>query len=480
MTKKKAIIKFCVICVLTALGVSLIFANFRIPFTETRFHGFAGAIESRMGIDLRGGILAVFQAEPPQNPDGTPRAMSPDDFEAAMRGTEERLRRSLDRAHFTEATVQRQGTDRFRVEVPGLDPTETDAVFRAIGEPSRIDFRNEQHQVVVEPEHIIRVQTNQNPQNFEWGVLVTFTSEGGRLFRNLIQNATSHMYIFENGEEMTQVQITDRTVGANNQTVITLGNVGGRPANAEDALNFQRRIESGLFELQLDLLNSSFIPETLGPNALLGAIIALIIALVFIFAFMFLRYGDLGLLSNLSIMIYMVLFLASLAVVNAVQLTLPGIAGIILALAMAVDANIIIFERAKDEYRSGKRMAIAVENGFKKSLWTIFDSNITTIIGGVVLFFLGTGPIRGFAITLMLGVAISMFCSLVLTRSFAKLYLYINPTNSKRLKLTSTNPYIQEIDPKGGQGGKGDSVGGEGNGGKTSMPATPQKRRLNV
>ena len=112
---------------------------------------------------------------------------------------------------------------------------------------------------------------------------------------------------------------------------------------------------------------------------------------------------------------------------------------------MSVDANIIIFERIKDEYRSGKRLSIAVESGFNKSFWTIFDANITTIIGAAVLFFLGTGPIKGFAITLMLGVAISMFCSLVVTRSFARHYLYINPNNAKRLKLENNNKYIQEV-----------------------------------
>jgi len=187
--------------------------------------------------------------------------------------------------------------------------------------------------------------------------------------------------------------------------------------------------------------------------------IALIIGIVFIFAFMFFRYGDLGLLSNLSMVVYMVLFMGALALITAVQLTLPGIAGIILSLAMACDANIIIFENMRDEYRSGKRMSVAVHNGFNKSLWTIFDANITTLIGAVVLYFLGTGPIQGFAITLMLGIVISMFCSLVVTRSFAKLYLYINTSNARRVKLEKTNPYIDEVTAK--------------------KPTTPRKRSLN-
>jgi protein-export membrane protein SecD len=124
-----------------------------------------------------------------------------------------------------------------------------------------------------------------------------------------------------------------------------------------------------------------------------------------------------------------------LAVVDSVQLTLPGIAGIILSIGMAIDANIIIFERIKDEFKNGKRMSTAIKAGFDKSIKTILDANITTVIAGVVLYILGTGAIKGFAITLLLGVLISMFTSLVITRSFAKLYLYINNKNPKRVGL---------------------------------------------
>ena len=118
-----------------------------------------------------------------------------------------------------------------------------------------------------------------------------------------------------------------------------------------------------------------------------------------------------------------------------VQLTLPGIAGIVLSLGMAVDANVVIFERMKDEYRMGKRIQSCMKAGFKKATISIIDSNITTIIASLVLYFLGTGAIKGFAITLLLGVVISMFTSLVMTRSFVKWYANINSTNPRRLNL---------------------------------------------
>ncbi|MDR0461745.1 MAG: SecD/SecF family protein translocase subunit [Christensenellaceae bacterium] len=445
MTKRKAIIKFCVICLITAIGVAAVFVNFRIPFTTTRFVGFAGAIEEKMGIDLKGGILAVFDCEPQNDGDPTPSL-------DAVKATEARLLNALSNAGLTEATVQRQGNAgnyKIRVEVPGLN--ETDEIFRAIGDPATLDFRKENSETadkLVEASDIKKVSVYQNPENYDWGVLLTFTSGGGKKFRDMVTTVGQggSTYIYRNGKLFREVTISDANAGSNNTTVITLGTKsdGSRPGRAE-AEDFKLQIESGLFEVKLVIAEQSNIPQTLGSGALTGSIIALVIGIIFIFIFMYLRYGDLGLMSNLALIVYMVLFMGALALVNAVQLTLPGIAGIILSLGMAVDANIIIFECIKDEFKSGKRLAVAVQGGFQKSLWAIFDSNITTIIGAAVLYFLGTGPIKGFAITLVLGVMISMFCSLVITRSFSKLYLCVNPNNAKRLKLESNNPYIGEI-----------------------------------
>jgi len=437
MNKRKAIIKFCVICFITAIGVAAIYPykDFRVPFTNHQFLGFAGAIENKMGIDLKGGVLAIFDCQPQKEGD----TITPEQIKAA----ETRLLNALSNAGLVEATVQRQGNDKIRVEVPGLN--ETDEIFRAIGDPAQLDFRDEQGRVCVEAQDISKVTVYQNPQTYEWGVLLTFTNSGGKAFRAMIEAAEQYTFIYKNGKEFSQVRVEDRSAGSNNTTVITLGKrADGSAQTRKDAEEFKLQIESGLYEVKLVTSEMSIIPQTLGAGALLGGIIALAIGILFIFIFMYIRYGDLGLLSNLALIIFMVLFLGALALVNTVQLTLPGIAGIVLALAMAVDANIIIFERIRDEYRAGKRIAVATESGFNKSFWTIFDANITTIIGAAVLYFLGTGPIQGFAITLLLGVIISMFCSLLVTRSFAKLYLYINPSNARRMRLESTNPFVSE------------------------------------
>jgi protein-export membrane protein SecD len=212
-----------------------------------------------------------------------------------------------------------------------------------------------------------------------------------------------------------------------------------------DAEEFALQIESGLYSVKLTASETSVIPATQGEGALLACIIALLAGLFLIFLIMWLVYRDFGLLSNLSLLVYTIIFLFFLAVIDSVQLTLPGIAGIILSIAMAVDGNVLIFEQIKEEYKSGKRFGSAVQSGFNKSVKTILDANITTIIASIVLYIFGTGAIKGFAITLGLGVAISMFACLVITRSFAKLYLYVNPDNAARanLKEVKTAPVKQ-------------------------------------
>ncbi|MCL2851204.1 MAG: SecD/SecF family protein translocase subunit [Firmicutes bacterium] len=454
MTRNKAIVKFCVILLLVGLGLFLTFGSFRIPFTSTTYRGFWGGIQQRMGIDLQGGVLAIFEAE------GNPSA-------SQMRATVQRLENMLAGRGLTEANVMRQGSNQIRIEAPGMHDTQE--LLQVIGEPAELDFRRSPNEsdilfVVEGTSHISRVSIAQ-PQLGEFGVRIHFTNRGGELFRDAVRTVgeNNSLYIFANGRQISNPVIRDVNVGVDNTATISSPEFRTQAA----AQHLRTQIESGLFAVNLELSESSIISATLGEGALMAGVIAFIVAIVFMFLFMFLIYGDLGLLSNLSILVYAILFMGALAITPIVQLTLPGIAGIILALAMAVDANIIIFERVKDEYKSGKRMGIAVESGFKKSFWTIFDANITTIIAAGVLYLLGTGPIQGFAIVLLLGVVISMFCSLFVTRQFAKLYLYINPNNAKRLRLKQQQTL---------EGGDAEIIEGKGRVISSKKP----KRKLNL
>ncbi|MDE6583451.1 MAG: MMPL family transporter, partial [Clostridia bacterium] len=147
------------------------------------------------------------------------------------------------------------------------------------------------------------------------------------------------------------------------------------------------------------------------------------------------RYGDFGFLAGVAMVIYLVLMLFFLQAISFVQLTLPGLAGIILSIGMAVDGTVIIFERFREEYKSGKKIPLSVKNGFKRAFWPIFDSNITTVATAIVLYILGTSSIQGFAITLLIGILLSMFMNLVILRFLVKWYLPLNSIKPKKLHL---------------------------------------------
>ena len=159
---------------------------------------------------------------------------------------------------------------------------------------------------------------------------------------------------------------------------------------------------------------------------------------------LWLRYGDFGLLASFALVIYMVLMLFFLQAIPFVQLTLPGLAGIILSIGMAVDGTVIVFERFREEYRSGKKIPLSVKTGFKRAFWPIFDSNITTIITALVLYILGTASIKGFAITLLIGIILSMFMNLVILRFLVKWYLPFNSVKGKKLHLPKQTRVFKE------------------------------------
>jgi len=187
-------------------------------------------------------------------------------------------------------------------------------------------------------------------------------------------------------------------------------------SSIEEAKDIELVLQTGAFPITLLKQDISYVGPTLGMDSLNKGLYAGIAGLILIVVFMIAYYRGLGLVSTLSLIVYVMTFWGILAGIGA-ALTLPGIAGIILTIGMAVDANVIIFERIKEEARKGKSPRVAVGDGFRNALRTIIDSNVTTLITAAALYRFGTGPIRGFAVTLGLGVVISMFTSLLFTRS---------------------------------------------------------------
>lgn len=461
MNKTRAIVKYCVICVIVAIAVVLCFAEFTFPFTTTKYVGCYKAIKNKMGIDLNGGVLAVYAVTPSDNSTN---------LETEVDATINRIKNTLSKQGYLESTVTRQGGNgnyKIRIEVPGM--SDTQEIMNAIGTPANIEFTepNGDYQssqnyssdkVFLTGEGISSVKVVSNPEDVShYAIQLTFTSEGKTKFREKVKDAADqYMGIFSNKDWISSPKISSdnaSTLGSDGKVLIT------GDYTKERAEEFALQIESGLYTVGLDVSEMSYIPATLGEGAILAGLIALAIGLLVIFVLMCVVYRDFGWIANLSLIIYTVIFVFFLAIIDSIQLTLPGIAGIILSIGMAVDAYILIFEQIKEEYRSGKRFAAAVHAGFNKSVITILDANVTTIIVSLILYFLSSGSIKGFAITLALGVAISMFVGLVITRALAKLYLYINPDNANRANIKMTKNDTETIETK---------------------PAVPQKRKLNM
>lgn len=466
MNKARAIIKYCVICVLVAVAVALCFVKFTFPFTNTKYVGCYQAIKDKMGIDLNGGVLAVYTVSPSDNST---------DLDAEVDATINRIKNTLSKKGYLEATVTKQGNNpnyKIRIEVPGM--SETEDVMDAIGTPANIEFLEptsdqsaaqtyDASKVFLTGEDLSGVNVvsaaavTEDKTSPYYSIQLSFTNEGKNKFRAKVQNAGGqYLAIFSNKSWISSPQITSEnasTLGSNGKVLIT------GQYTKEEAEKFALQIESGMYTVELDVSQMSYIPATLGEGAIMAGLIALAIGLLLIFVLMIIIYRDLGLIANLSLIIYTVIFVFFLAIIDSIQLTLPGIAGIILSIGMAVDAYILIFEQIKEEYRSGKRFAAAVHSGFNKSVVTILDANVTTIIVSLVLYFLSSGSIRGFAITLALGVGISMFVGLVITRALAKLYLYINPDNAKRANMKAEQITEEFVDVK---------------------PTVRQKRKLNM
>lgn len=418
MTKRKSRIKFILISILVVIGVLLSVCKFDIPFTDKTYNGFANSI--KLGLDLKGGVTAVYEASLPND--------STSDLDESISATIERLQNLITSEGFTEATVTKQGTSRIRIEVP--DISDPEGIFDLIGQPASLEIRAEKDGEARLTGKDIKECYAAQDNELNYGVTLKFTLEGSKKFAELTkEKLNAQIYIIIGDQDPLVLTVNEEITSG--ETFIS----GGSLNTQADAEDYALKILSGTFDTELELLENNVVSPTLGADALKYGIIAGIIALVIVMIFMWIFYGDFGLLADLSLIIYVIITLFLLQAIPLVQLTLPGIAGIILSLGMAVDGNIIIFERIKDEYSKGKKIPFAVKSSFKKAFTPILDSNITTIIASIILYFLGTGSIKGFALTLLIGIVVSMFTTLVVTRRFVKLYLPLNSTNAKRLRL---------------------------------------------
>ena len=363
-----------------------------------------------LGLDLRGGVYTVYQA----------KDSAVDDFEAKMDSTVSILTSRLTRQGFTEATVTRQGNDRIRVEIPNVsDPNE---ILRIIGTPAQLNFIDEDGNVLMEGSMVKNAARSQD-ENGQPCIAFELNDEGAKIFAEATAaNLGKTISITLDGETISTARVNSVIAGGKGEIT---GNF-----TAESAENLATLILSGALPLELEQLEVSAISATLGVEALDKALLAGIIGVVLVMLFMLVRYRLCGVVADIALTIYIMIVVLLLALTGA-QLTLPGVAGIILGIGMAVDANVVIFERIREEVKVGRPLTSAIRKGFSNALSAIIDANVTTIIAALVLYMFGTGTIRGFALTLGISVATSMFTAVFVTHKLLDIFADLGFKNQK-------------------------------------------------
>lgn len=398
MSKAKSIVILTVLAILIAFFGVASFVTF--PIGKYDYKSIFGAISK--GIDLEGGYYAVLTPAEGES-------ASAEDIDAVI----ETLRKRLDDNGYTEATIERQDSG-LRVEIPNVD--DPDSLMKLIGDQGELQFRDSKGDVKLTGDHIKNAQAGYD-QDGNAIVQLEFTSEGSDLFAA----ATKAIAAKENGvDNKLSIYLGDTLVSSptvESQIVSATAQITGI-GNYDTAKTMASVIKSGSLRVQFKISESKPISASMGENVLGKAMMAAGIGLLIIFVIMMFMYKGMGGAASIALMIYVLLYVGILAIFPGVQLTFPGIAGIILSIGMAVDANVVIFERIKDEYASNdmKTIESAVKGGYKRAVVTVLDSNVTTLMAAAVLWIFCSGAIKGFAITLFLGTAISLLTSIFVTR----------------------------------------------------------------
>lgn len=353
----------------------------------------------KQGLDLAGGVSITYEVAGDEEP-------SPED----MADTVYKLQKRVE-VYSTEALVYQEGTNRINIEIPGVSDANT--ILEELGKPGSLIFMDMDGNVVLSGTEIAQAQpaTQQDAMgNSEFVVALTMTEEGTEKFAEATRKAAPN-------QDIIYIIYDDEVVSAPSvQTEITDGQcVIQGMASYEEAESLSSVIRIGGLKLELEELCSKVVGAQLGNKAISTSLKAGAIGMVFVMIFMVGVYAIPGLASSIALIIYIIL---TIILLNGfeITLTLPGIAGIILSVGMAVDANVIIFARVREELATGKTVRSSIKIGFQKALSAILDGNITTLIAALVLWFLGTGTVKGFAQTLALGIVLSMFTALIVTK----------------------------------------------------------------
>jgi len=389
-----------IVAMLAALGL---LANFTYqPILDT----------IKLGLDLRGGLRVVLQAQESEG-----EKVTDDTIQKAVGIIRERV----DSLGVKETTLYPQGDDRVVIEIAGEDDPE--AAVNILKNTAQLEFWDEQGNVLLTGKNLKEAQARVRSSDQQGEVLLDFDSEGAKLFAAATAaNVGKPLYIVIDQEIISAPTVK---TAINDGSAVIEGSFTAKEANDLAIL-----LRSGALPVSFEIMEKRSIGPTLGSESLDKSIKAGIVGLIAVLLFMIGFYRLPGLVADLSLLLYAVIVLGTMSLIGAV-LTLPGIAGFALSIGMAVDANVIIYERLKEELRLGKTLRAAIDAGFRRAFWTIFDANVTTLITAMVLMYFGTGPIKGFAVTLSIGIIASLAVALTFTRYM--LLLLANLSNNEKL-----------------------------------------------
>lgn len=380
-----------------------------------------------LGLDLSGGVSITYQVM-----DENPSAED-------MSDTIYKLQKRVE-SYSTEASVYQVGDDRIAVEIPGV--TDASKILEELGNPGSLEFQLSDGTVFMTGDQVADAQaatTTDQYGNKQYVVQLTLTDEGAKTFGEVTsENVGNALPIVYDGEIISYPTVQEAITGGTAQ-------ISGQ-STFEEAQTLATQIRIGSLSLQLSELESSVVGAQLGSQAISSSLKAAAIGLVIVMVFMIIVYAVPGVAAALALAIYTALVIATLYLFE-ITLTLPGIAGIILSIGMAVDANVIIFARIREEIAAEKSVITAMKTGFHKAMSAILDGNITTLIASVVLMALGSGTVKGFAYTLMIGIILSMFTALVVTRWILYSFYWLGLRDEKfygRAKERKTINFLQK------------------------------------
>lgn len=429
--KAKSIIKL--VLTLLVIGALVFLTMFGIKIGNWQLKPAKDGV--KLGLDIAGGSYIEYQATENKETAAEDSAAEEGDnktnvSDEDVQSTIAILRARATNQGYTEANVMYSGNGRFRVELPNVgDPNDASRILGTVARLTFEDAQDDSGSVILDGKDIKNAtskfgQTSENAASGHY-VALELTDDGQQKFSEATERLIgSPIYIKLDGEVYSAPMVQSKIDA---DPIITIGS----SENAADAAKeLAGLIRSGQLPFGLKEVGASSVSATLGQNAYTSSLWAGLISIILIVIYMIIFYRVPGIVAGIALIFYTVLMVLAMGLFG-INLNLPGIAGIVLSLGMAVDANVVIFERIIDELKNGKTLHASVDAGFHRALTAVIDGNITTLISAGVLLWLGSGTVKGFATTLFIGIVISMFTAIFVTKFLLKQLIQLNIKNRK-------------------------------------------------